>query len=171
MFKNAIVRTPCKNMVNGITTASLGKPDYELAVKQHEDYIAALIECNVKVTILPADEKYPDSTFVEDTALLTKNAAIVSNPGALSRKGEVENMGIVLKDFYKNIEMINSPGTVEPGDIMMVDDHFYIGLSERTNSEGADQMISILEKNGMTGSKVEMSEMLHLKTGLAYLEI
>ena len=81
--------TPSKSMVKGITTANLGLPDYELALKQHEDYINALIKCGLQVKVLTADEEYPDSTFVEDTALLTKKCAIISNPGASSRKGEI----------------------------------------------------------------------------------
>ena len=71
MFTKAIVRVPCKNLVNGITTANLGKPDYANAVAQHEQYVEALKVCGLDVTILPPDEEYPDSTFVEDTALLT----------------------------------------------------------------------------------------------------
>lgn len=170
MFKNAIVRKPCKAMVNGITTANLGKPDYELALKQHEFYIKTLEKCGVKVTILEADERYPDSCFVEDVALCTKKCAIITNPGAPSRKGEEVEMKDVLKRFYDNVEVIQDPGTVEAGDIMMVGDHFYIGLSKRTNKEGAKQIIQILNKYGFTGSVVPLKTMLHLKTGLSYLE-
>jgi dimethylargininase len=170
MFTKAIVRTPAKSMENGITTANLGTPNYELALKQHQNYIDALTKCGLAVTVLPADEEYPDSTFVEDTALLTKKCAIISNPGADSRKGEVLQMKNSLKRFYSTIEEIIDPGTVEPGDIMMVGDHFYIGLSERTNEDGAAQMITILNKYGYSGSAIMMNDMLHLKTGLAYLE-
>ena len=79
-------------MVDGISVAfkHLGPPIYEKALEQHEDYVAALKECGLEVTILEADEKFPDSCFVEDTALMTKNVAIISNPGAPSRKREVE---------------------------------------------------------------------------------
>ncbi|SCL86027.1 dimethylarginine dimethylaminohydrolase family protein [Sporanaerobacter sp. PP17-6a] len=170
MFKNVIVRKPCKAIVNGITSANLGKPDFELAKKQHEFYIETLKKCGVKVTILDADEKYPDSCFVEDVALCTKKCAIITRPGALSRRGEEVEMKEVLKKFYSDIEEIKEPGTVEAGDIMMVGDHFYIGLSARTNKDGAEQMISILEKYGFSGSVVPLNEMLHLKSGLAYLE-
>ncbi|MCB0749674.1 MAG: N(G),N(G)-dimethylarginine dimethylaminohydrolase, partial [Ignavibacteriae bacterium] len=161
---------PSKSFVNGITTANLGLPDYNLAIKQHQEYINALIKCGLKVKVLPADEEYPDSTFVEDTALLTKKCAIISNPGAPSRKGEIKEMKQVLKSYYSTIEKIESPGTVEPGDIMMVGDHFYIGLSERTNEDGVAQMITILNKYGYSGSAIIMNDMLHLKTGVAYLE-
>lgn len=170
MFTKAIVRKPSRSFVNGITTANLGLPDYELALKQHQEYINALIKCGLKVKVLPADEEYPDSTFVEDTALLTKKCAIISNPGAQSRKGEILEMKNFLKSYYSTIEKIENPGTVEPGDIMMVGDHFYIGLSERTNEDGAAQMIKILNKYGYSGSAIFMKDMLHLKTGVAYLE-
>jgi dimethylargininase len=170
MFAKSIVRTPGKSMVEGISTAGLGLPDYELALRQHASYIEALKACGLDVTILLADEAFPDSTFVEDVALLTKNCAIITNPGANSRRGEIASMKEVLKGFYENNEEIQEPGRVEAGDIMMVGDHFYIGLSERTNQEGAAQVIGFLEKYGMSGSVVTLDEVLHLKTGVAYLE-
>ena len=170
MFKNVIVKKPCKAMVNGITSASLGKPDYELAMKQHEFYIETLKKCGVNVTVLEADENYPDSCFVEDVALCTRKCAIITNPGAASRNGEQKDMAKVLSKFYDNIEYIKNPGTVEAGDIMMIGDHFYIGLSARTNQEGADQMIAILRKYGLDGSVVPLKKVLHLKTGLSYIE-
>ena len=72
-FSHVIVRRPCRAMVDGITSApELGKPDYELALKEHDDYIAALKQCDVDVTVLEADERYPDSCFVEDPALITR---------------------------------------------------------------------------------------------------
>ena len=170
MFTKAIVRTPCKAMINGITTANLGLPNFEKALIQHADYIQALKECGLEVTVLPADENFPDSTFVEDVALLTPHCAILTNPGAATRTQEVISMQPVVNDLYQNIESIKMPGTVEAGDIMMVGDHYYIGLSERTNQIGADQMIAILKKYNMTGSVVSLTEVLHLKTGLGYLE-
>ena len=170
MFTRAIVRKPCQNLVRGITTAGLGLPDYERALVQHRQYVLALEQCGLEVINLEPDEKYPDSVFVEDVALLTSSAAIITNPGAPSRKGEEKAMQDVLLRFYGNVERINPPGTIEAGDIMMVGRHFYIGLSQRTNPEGALQLVRILERNGMTGSMVEMREMLHLKTGLSYLE-
>lgn len=170
MFTKAIVRTPSKSMLDGITSANLGKPVYEKALAQHADYIEALIECGLEVTILAAAEDYPDSCFVEDVALMTPHCAIITNPGAESRKGETQSMIATVEDFYDRVEFIEAPGTVEAGDIMMVGEHYYIGLSDRTNEIGAMQMINYLEKHGMSGSTVTMTEMLHLKTGLSYLE-
>jgi len=170
MFTKAIVRTPCQAMVNGITTANLGVPDFDKALIQHADYIESLKECGLEVTVLPADEDFPDSTFVEDVALMTPHCAIMTNPGAASRTEEVISMIPVVSGFYQKVNIIRTPGTVEAGDIMMVGNHYYIGLSARTNQVGAEQMIAILDKHNMTGSIVPLTEVLHLKSGLGYLE-
>jgi len=170
MFTNAIVRTPGKNLISGLTSANLGVPDYDLALEQHQNYINALTSCGLKVRVLPPDENFPDSTFVEDTALLTPYCAIITNPGASARKGEIIDMKVVIEKYYSNMEEISAPGIVEAGDIMMVGDHYYIGLSERTNQQGADQLIQILKKYGMSGSTIQLKDVLHLKTGVAYLE-
>jgi dimethylargininase len=169
-FSKAIVRIPCRRMVEGITTADLGKPDYGLAVEQHQNYIAALRNCGLDVTILPADERYPDSVFVEDTALLTPACAIITNPGADSRKGEIAAIHPVVARFYEKIETISTPGTVDGGDIMMVGSHYYIGLSKRTNQRGAAQLIAILHKYNLDGTMIKLEKVLHLKTAVAYLE-
>jgi dimethylargininase len=170
MFKKAIVRTPGKSLVDGLTTAKLGKPNYQKALRQHTDYIRALRECGLDVLVLPAMEDFPDSTFVEDVALLTSDCAIITRPGAASRRGETEPIKETLSDWYTNIEEVTGSGTVEAGDIMQVGSHFYIGLSKRTNSEGAHQVIEHLRKYGMTGSVIRLETVLHLKTGVAYLE-
>lgn len=170
MFKNAIVRKPCSSVIDGISGADLGKPNFQLAMKQHEVYIETLKKCGVEVTVLEADENYPDSCFMEDVALLTKKCAIITRPGATSRRGEIIGLRKILEKFYKDIEEIEAPGTIEAGDIMMVGDHLYIGLSARTNEDGAKQMINILEKYGLSGSTVKLEKVLHLKTGLSYLE-
>jgi len=170
MFTRAIVRTPGKSLLQGLSKAGLGLPNYEKALIQHTEYITALESCGLEVLILPPDEDYPDSTFVEDVALLTSEFAIITNPGAPSRRDEVAAIKPVLQEFYNNIEEVRDPGTIEGGDIMNVGSHFYIGLSDRTNSEGAQQLIGFLETHGLTGSVIKLKEMLHLKTGVAYLE-
>jgi len=157
-------------MINGLTGANLGKPDYELALVQHKQYVEALKSCGLKVEVLDADENYPDSCFVEDVALCTPHCAILTRPGAESRRGEAVAMQKVLEKYYSNIEFITAPGTLDAGDVMMVGKHYFIGLSERTNKAGASQLIAILDKYGMIGSTVKLEEVLHLKTGVAYLE-
>ena len=173
MFRNVIVRRPCRALVEGITSnPQLGKPDYELALRQHDSYIAALKQCGVEVTVLPADERYPDSCFVEDPAVITRKCAIITNPGAPSRNGEKDEIIGAIREFFPEdkIEYITAPGTLEGGDVMMVGDHFYVGRSARTNAEGIHQFIAILEKHGLSGSEVTLEEVLHLKTGVNYLE-
>lgn len=157
-------------MVNGLTGSNLGIPDFELALIQHQNYIGALKDCGLEVIVLEADENYPDSVFVEDAALLTPYCAVITNPGAPSRKGEITEMKEVVKNFYQEIETIEEPGTLEAGDVMMVGNHFYIGLSERTNLNGARQLIDLLARYNLTGSTVHLEHGLHLKTGVSYLE-
>ena len=170
MFKNAIVRRPCPEMIKGLTSSSLGKPDYEKALAQHEKYVEALQSCGLEVKVLEADSRFPDSTFVEDVALCTPACSVLTNPGAASRNGEKLEMKPVLQTYFKQVESVEFPGTLDAGDVMMVGQHFYIGLSERTNVEGAEQLMRILEEFGMTGSKVPLQKMLHLKSGVSYLE-
>lgn len=170
MFKHAIVRTPCPEMIHGITSATLGKPDYSLALDQHKEYVIALRSLGLEITVLEPDSRFPDSTFVEDVALCISELAIITNPGAASRNREKEDMGRVLGSFYDSIEHIEVPGTLDGGDVMMVGRHINIGISNRTNHKGADQLIRILEKHQMTGEKIEIKQLLHLKSGMSYLE-
>lgn len=171
MFTTTIVRKPGKSLINGITgNADFGIPDYAKAMEQHEAYIEALRKCRVQVEILEADEAYPDSCFVEDVAVMTGKFALVTNPGTSSRNGEIRGIIPVLEKYREKLESIEAPGTLEGGDVMMAGDHFYIGLSNRTNRKGAEQFISYLEKYGYSGSTVPVQGILHLKTGMSYLE-
>lgn len=170
MFTKAIVRKPCSRMIDGLTSASLGKPDFNLALEQHAGYVEALRSCGLEIEVLDPDPRFPDSTFVEDVALCTPACAIVTNPGAPSRNGEKKAIGKVLKSFYRHIEIIESPGTLDAGDVMMAGNHFYIGISGRTNEEGAAQLSVILERYGMSSSHIPLHRMLHLKSGCSYLE-
>ena len=128
MFKRAILRTPCPEMIDGITTAKLGRPDYSLALKQHEAYAGALRSLGMEIIVLEPDGRYPDSTFIEDVVLCTAGFSVITNPGVVSRKGEEGNMERILGSYYDIIEHINPPGTLEAGDVMMAGHHFYIAL-------------------------------------------
>ena len=145
-------------------------PIFAKALIQHADYVEALRESGLVVTVLTADESYPDSTFVEDAALLTPHCSIITNPGAQSRNGEVRTIRPIVADFFDNLATIRSPATLDAGDVMMVANHYYIGLSERTNQQGAEQLSNILQIFGMTASVVCLNEVLHLKAGVSYLE-
>ncbi|MBU0927427.1 MAG: N(G),N(G)-dimethylarginine dimethylaminohydrolase [Spirochaetes bacterium] len=170
-FKHAIVRKPAKSLVDGITThPELGKPDYELALRQHEAYVGALERCGLSVRVLPAQEEFPDSCFVEDVAVCTGRFALVTRPGADTRRGEIAGVRELLAEYYDDLEEIRAPGTIEGGDVMMVGEAFYIGLSSRTNADGAAQFIAALERRGYSGRGVKMPPTLHLKTGCSYME-
>ncbi len=171
MFRSAIVRKPCKNFSKGLTTSSLGLPNYEIVLEQHENYIKALRKCGLEIHILEAGEKYPDSTFVEDIAIINEKCAVITNPGAQSRKGEVHAILKILNDKYnyEKIERIEAPGTLDGGDVMRINKCYYIGLSSRTNKEGASQLAKILGSYGFTSQVVEMKESLHLKSGVNYI--
>ena len=170
MFTQAIVRPPTPSMVEGLSEAQMGRPNYERALVQHEAYVDALRQCGLAVTHLPAADEFPDACFVEDVALITPQCAILTRPGALTRRGEVALIEPVIRDRFSAVMTITEPGTLEAGDVMMVGEHYYIGLSERTNQAGADQLIDALVSVGLSGSVVTMSELLHLKTGVSYLE-
>ena len=171
MFKKAIVRRPARSLVNGITAhPELGKPDYDLALRQHDAYVDALERCGLSVQVLPALEEFPDSCFVEDVAVCTKAFALVTRPGAQSRRDETAGVRELLAAHYTVIEEIRAPGTLEGGDVMIVGDEFFIGLSSRSNQEGVSQFIEALGRHGYTGRGVRMPPTLHLKTGTSYME-
>jgi dimethylargininase len=172
MFSKAIVRRPAANFAEGLTTVDLGSPSFALVLEQHQRYCDALESCGLHLTHLPADADFPDSTFVEDVAILTGHGAILTRPGAASRAGEVRSMQATLIQFYPELAEISAPGTVDGGDICEAGKHFIIGISLRTNHEGARQLGSWLEQHGYTWSTIdvrEVSGILHLKSGIAYL--
>jgi dimethylargininase len=165
MFTQAIVRKPGTNFSSGLTTAHLGTPDYERMLRQHAAYIQALRTVGLEVIVLEADPKYPDGYFVEDVAIVTPNIAVIAHPGAPSRKGEEDSIEPVLAP-YRSTMRIQSPGTVEGGDVLMVGTHFFIGISARTNLEGAIQLGQILEQHGNTWTGVSVAAGLHLKSSV-----
>lgn len=172
MFTQAIVRTPAANFAEGLTTVSLGSPRFDLVLQQHSLYCDALVECGLAITKLEADPRFPDSTFVEDTAILTARGAILTRPGAASREGEVKATLSAVLAFYPEPLSIVAPGTVDGGDICEAGNHFFIGLSHRTNEEGAHQLAAHLAALGYTSSTIDVRAMisiLHLKSGIAWI--
>jgi dimethylargininase len=170
LFIRALLKKPCRNLAHGLSTAGLGAPDHEKALTQHAAYADALRACGLEVTILTADENYPDSVFIEDTAVLSEKAAIITRPGASSRRGEEIVVAEALSRFYDHLEYITATGTLDGGDVLRAGDRFYIGVSARTNESGAGQLAAILTKNGYLATLVPLHHVLHLKTGVAYLE-
>jgi dimethylargininase len=168
MFTKAIVRKPADSFVNGITTANLGKPDINIALKQHDAYCEALIKCGLEVIVLDPDPNFPDSCFVEDTAIVTKDFGIITRPGDKRRLGEEIEIKKVLEPLLK-LHHIEEPGTLDGGDIMQADNKFYIGLSNRTNLPGSKQLKEILSSYNYDVFSVPVCNLLHFKTGVNYL--
>jgi dimethylargininase len=172
MFTKAIVSEPAPSFAEGLTTAGLGVPDYELALRQHQGYCVALEKCGLELIRVEPDADCPDGTFVEDTAVLTSRCAVIARPGAPSRRREVSTIRNALAGFYPELPAIHSPGTVDGGDICEAGQHFFIGLSARTNQAGAEQLAALLTVQVYTYTFVDIRAidgLLHLKSGLAYL--
>ena len=173
LFTHAIIRPPASNFADGLTTVDLGVPDYERALVQHAAYCSALETCGLTLTRLQADERYPDSTFVEDTAVLTPRVAILSRPGAPSREEEVAAVASTIRTFYSEVRKIDAPGSLDGGDVCDTGEHFFIGISRRTNEAGARQLGAILREFGYTFDLIDIRSLhtiLHLKSGIASLD-
>ncbi len=168
-FSRAIVRTPGRSLVSGLSMGQGDKPVYEKALVQHQAYIEALRYCGLDVICLDPLEEYPDSVFVEDTAVIVKDQAILCAPGAPSRSGEAAAIKPVLSEFIPNLSQLSSPAMLDGGDVMVTDGCCYVGISQRTNKEGAEQLFNILAPHGIVGQMVPVGELLHLKTGITWL--
>ena len=171
-FSRAIVRRPGTTYADGLTTAAAGAPELAKALRQHDLYADALRRCGLTVTIAETDDRYPDGTFVEDTAVISGRMAVVTWPGAPTRQGEITSIEAALSRHELELHRITAPGTVDGGDVCQADEHFFIGQSNRTNASGAWQLGRILAANGYTSSVIDIrpcGTLLHLKSGLTYL--
>ena len=171
-FQTAIVRPPAPSFAAGLTTAALGAPDYGLALQQHAAYCSALEQCGVALIRLEPDAAYPDATFVEDTAIVTNEYAMLTRPGAPSRRGETETIANTLSHLFPRIEQLSEPATLDGGDVCRAGNHYFIGLSERTNEAGAEQLSDFLGSFSHTSTVIDIRKfgrLLHLKSGIAYL--
>lgn len=139
--------------------------DYDIATEQHAEYVRALAELGCRIVHLPALDDLPDSVFVEDTAVVVDELAILTRPGALSRRPEVETIAPTLSE-YRPIVRIAAPATIDGGDVLRVGKNIYVGLSRRTTQEGVDQLRSLLEPLGYTVRCFDVTGCLHLKTGV-----
>jgi dimethylargininase len=144
----------------------LGLPDYPLALKQHAGYCQALESFGLELIKLESDDRFPDSCFVEDTAIIVGDHAVISRMGHPSRRGEEDAIAEVLSDF-KNLVRIEGAGTIDGGDVMCVGDHFFIGLTRRTNEAGAAQLAEVVRSCGKTTSTVPIDKFVHLKTAMS----
>ena len=165
MFTRAIARKPGPDFGDGLTTSALGAPSLPRMLIQHGAYVDLLRTLGLAVDVLEPLLGHPDAYFVEDVAVVTPDVAVITRPGAPERRGEEESMVAVLA-LHRPVARIEAPGTVDGGDVLMVGRHFFIGVSERTNPEGARALGAILERHGCTWTPVPVGAGLHLKSSV-----
>ena len=139
--------------------------DVESAVAQHAAYEDTLGRLGCTVVRLPDAPEQPDSVFVEDTAVVLDELAVIARPGAESRRGETASVAAVLGD-YRDLESIRAPATLDGGDVLRIGQRVYVGTSGRTNGEGARQLASLLAPYGYQVRGVEVRGCLHLKSAV-----
>jgi len=165
MTSYAIVRNPGPEATEGLTTQSGEPPHLGQLKQQHAAYCDALAALDVELLRLDPAPGYPDAYFVEDTAVVTPEVAVMARPGAPERRGEEQTVAPIL-ERYRPLEAIHSPGTLDGGDIMIVNRHVFIGLSGRTNLHGADQLARILTRYDYQCTYVTVHDGLHLKSSV-----
>jgi dimethylargininase len=143
--------------------------DFLIAQSQHHGYIQALKELGFAVLELPAERDLPDSVFVEDTAIILPEVAVITNPGADSRKPETESIAEALLPF-RRLVFIKPPGTVDGGDVLVLGKKIFVGLSTRSNIEAIDQLNLLLGEYGYQVQGVQMHDCLHLKTAVTRVD-
>ena len=167
-FSTALTRQPGPDFANGITTQNMGVPDYNRMLTQHRAYVETLESLGIAVLTLPPLPGHPDAYFVEDVAVITPEIAVITIPGAPSRQGEEQEIEAAVARF-RETDHINFPGTVDGGDVLQVGGQFFIGISNRTNRSGAEQLGKILTQHGYTWTPVPVAAGLHLKSSVNYL--
>ncbi len=140
--------------------------DLELARRQHQQYQAALASLGCEVTGVPTEPGLPDSVFIEDTALVLDEIAVLCRPGASARQGEVTGVEHVLQR-YRPLASVQTPGTVDGGDLLHIDTIIFAGLSKRTNEAGIDQLRELVSPYGYAVSVVAVEGCLHLKSAVS----
>lgn len=168
-FTHALVRTPRENMADGLTTQTFGALDFERALRQHEAYCAALRACGLCIEALPGEAAYPDGQFVEDTAVIYQDAVIITQPGAVSRRGETAAIQQALSHMRQFV--MSGEATLDGGDVLICAERVLIGLSGRTNAAGARFLRDALHEMDATLriDFVPFRGVLHLKTGVTEL--
>jgi len=152
-----------------ITHIDRAPMDVKVAQAQHDSYVRALKELGCAVLELPAEADLPDSVFVEDTAVILPEVALITRPGADSRKPETDSIIHMLKP-YRELVFIESPATVDGGDVLVVGKNIYVGMSTRSNQAAVDQMNHLLGKYGYKVQGVELHDCLHLKTAMTRVD-
>lgn len=143
--------------------------DVHIAQAQHHGYVQALKELGCAVLELPAEPDLPDSVFVEDTAVILPDVALITQPGADSRKPETESIAQALRP-YRELVFIEPPGSLDGGDVLVLGKNIYVGLSTRSNTDAVNQMNQLLGKYGYETHGVTMHDCLHLKTAVTRVD-
>jgi dimethylargininase len=137
--------------------------DYARAVAQHEAYVALLQSLGISLTRLPAEADLPDAVFVEDTAIVVNEAAVITRPGAESRRAETASVAAALRP-YRAVAEMKGPGTIDGGDVLRLGRTLYVGLSTRSTAEGAEELRSMLAGNAYEVRTLSVTGCLHLKS-------
>ena len=166
-YTHAIVRPPGQSYAQAISSTG-HKPDVQLARLQHTEYCQALAAAGVTIEQLRPDENYPDSCFVQDTALVIAGMAVIARPGANSRRGEEGAISELLAERFR-LSHITAPGTLEFGDVMFLDDRILVGETARTNAVGIQQLTAILSPHDIQVSSIPVHNYLHLLSAATYL--
>lgn len=170
-FNAALVREPGPSVVHGLRADDRGDPTFEGVSSEHTAYIAVLRDAGVEVTVLPALDGFPDAIFVEDPALVFPEGAILLRPGAPSRIGETAEIAPTLRSMFETVLDLPEPGHADGGDVLTTQNSVMIGMSARTDREGAEGLIACLGKLGRTGKIVETPKgVLHFKTDCSLLD-
>lgn len=143
--------------------------DVNIAHAQHHEYVLALKKLGCDVVELPAEADLPDSVFVEDTAFILPEVAVITRPGADSRKPETESILQALTPHIKLIH-VGEPATIDGGDVLVLGKYIYVGLSSRSNTAAIDQLNDMLGEYGYTVTGVQMHDCLHLKTAVSRVD-
>ena len=142
--------------------------DIARAVEQHRHYEAALRAMGCTIRQLPAADDLPDSVFVEDVAIVLDEIAVITRPGAESRRGERESVAPVLSE-YRELVTVGAPGTIDGGDLLRLGETLFVGLSSRTNEDGVKQLARFVERFGYSVQAVQTRACLHLKSAATAL--
>ncbi len=165
--RNALVRS-VPDSYDRCVRSNTEEINVTLAKKQHTEYCRTLKQLGLKLVTVNGDNALPDSCFVEDTAAIFKEKAVICNMKTESRAEEVIEVAKVLgklKDTY----CIKSPATIDGGDVLKAEDTVFVGLTARTNLHAAKQLETILSKSGFNIVPVEVHNVLHLKSACTYL--
>ncbi|WP_405592900.1 dimethylargininase [Streptomyces sp. NBC_01092] len=168
--KKALIRRPSPRLAEGLLThIEREKVDLDLAVEQWETYTEALRTHGWEtIEVDPADD-CPDSVFVEDTVVMYRNVALITRPGAESRRDEIEGVEEAVASLGCSVNWIWEPGTLDGGDVLKVGDTIYVGRGGRTNAAGVQQLRAAFEPLGARVVAVPVSKVLHLKSAITAL--